>query len=318
MRNLKHLLPVLAGLALLACTDPRALAWYGTGHRVVAEIAYHHLTPKTKAAVDALLQTHKDYPLWMRERPAGSADKARWAFLRAAAWPDDVHKRKTPDDRPRWHYIDLPVVAPGFAPDPAALRVATPNAETQIVAETALLTSKGTADPDKAVALCWVVHLVGDVHQPLHTASLFSARFPHGDRGGNDETLAPHSVDADPLEAAANPKKLHALWDGLLGEMEDPAAIQRMAAMLEAQPDVHGPPLPFSMARDLPSWIGESHALAWPSVYLNGTLPMKPGVNGTVRVSLPPGYLRAAHKIANRQIALAGLRLAALLNAQPF
>ncbi len=316
MKNGKRLLPALAGLALLACAVPRAFAWDGTGHLVSAEIAYEHLTPKTKAAVDALLRHHRDYALWMRERPAGYADRGRFAFMKAATWPDDV--RKTPNDRPNWHYIDLPVVAAGYVPDPAALVVPTLNAETQIVAETARLTAKTVPDPDRAVALCWVEHLVGDIHQPLHTASLFSARFPHGDRGGNDETLAPDAVDNDPLETAANPHKLHALWDDLLGTTRDPAEIQKIAVSLEAQPDIPSPQRPFSMARDLPQWIAESHALALPYVYCNGTLPMTAVMGGMAEVSLPPGYLAVAHTIANRQIARAGLRLAALLNAQAF
>ena len=316
MMNLKQLVPALAGLALLSFAAPHVHAWNGTGHMVVAEIAYDNLSPKTKAAVNALLLQHRDYGLWMSKMPAGYTDKPRWAFLKAATWPDDI--RKTPDDRPVWHYIDLPVAAPGYVLTPAQKVVIAPNAQTQILAETALLTTKTATGPEKAVALCWVEHLIGDIHQPLHTTSLFSAQFPNGDKGGNDESLAPGSVDADPLEAAANPHKLHALWDDLLGATRDPAEIGKIAAVLEAENSPKDAPTQVSITRDLSTWLGETNALVQPSVYLNGTLPMTLTGPEKAVVTLPPGYLQTAHKIANRQIALAGLRLAGTLNAQAF
>ena len=70
MKNIKQLLPALAGLVLLGLAAPRASAWNGTGHMVVADIAYDHLTPKTKASVDALLQHQRDYAS-LDERDAG-------------------------------------------------------------------------------------------------------------------------------------------------------------------------------------------------------------------------------------------------------
>lgn len=313
MKNIRRLLPALAGLALLACAAPRVSAWNGTGHMTVAEIAYDTLSPQTKASVDALLAKHRDYGLWMSEMPAGYMDKARFAFMKAATWPDDI--RKTPDDRPIWHYVDLPVIAPGYTPDPAAILVVTPNAETQIGAETTLLTTKSATDPERAVALCWVEHLIGDIHQPLHTVSLFSAQFPKGDKGGNDETLAPNAVDGDLLELAANPHKLHALWDDLLGATHDPTEIQLIAASLETPAYGWGRFPQIAAHKTVHEWVVESGGLAQQYVYVNETLPMTPTGDQKAEVTLPPGYLAAAHQVANRQVALAGLRLADTLNA---
>jgi len=314
--NIRRLLPALVGLALLGLAAPHALAWNGTGHRVVAEIAYDHLTPQTKAGVDALLARHRDYALWMSEVPAGYTDKGRWAFMKASTWPDDI--RKTPDDRPTWHYIDLPVIAPGYTPDPAALVVVTPNAETQTVAETALLMMRAASDGDRAVALCWVEHLIGDVHQPLHDASLFSAQFPHGDRGGNDETLAPNAVDTDPLEAAANPHKLHALWDDLLGATQDPVEIEKIAASLEAPAYGRSTFPQLALHKTVHEWAQEGSILAQRDAYVDETLPITLTGDQKAEVTLPAGYLATAHQVADRQIALAGLRLADTLNAQKF
>lgn len=298
-----------AGLAL---TPPAARAWNATGHMTVASIAYDNLTPTAKARVDALLQRHRDYALWMSQMPAGYTDKARFAFMKASTWPDDI--RKTPDDRPIWHYDDIPTVAPGYAADPIELLPIKPNAETQIIAESAALGSPAGTDAERAVALCWVEHLVGDVHQPLHATSLYSPLFPKGDKGGNAETLAPDAVAGDPLLTAAHPRKLHSLWDDLLGASKNPVDIQKYAAVLEA-PAYAPATYPQLSDKTVHDWLLESNTLAKSVVYQNITLPMTPGEGILVTVSLPPGYLAAAHTVANRQIALAGLRLAGTLNA---
>ena len=314
VKRVQCLLPALALLAGL-CAQP-AKAWNGTGHMAVAGIAYDSLTPKTKAAVDALLMRQKDYGRWMSQMPAGYTDKGRFAFMKAATWPDDV--RKTPDDRPIWHFVDVPVIAPGYTPDPVALLPMLPNAETQIAAETKLLSAPTAPDGERAIALCWVEHLVGDIHQPLHTASLYSPVFPKGDRGGNSENLSAAQVAGDPVEKAAHPKRLHALWDDLEGTTRDPAEIKKIVASLEtpaysrkmfpqiaAHPTVH-------------EWIAESNALAKRYGYLGGTLPMTPASAGKENAALPPGYIAQAHAIGSQQIVLAGLRLADLLNAQTY
>lgn len=307
-------------LALLGPLAPRAQAWNATGHMAVASIAYDELTPQAKAAVDALLARHRDYPLWMRDLPVGYPDRARYAFMKAATWPDDI--RKTPDDRPIWHYIDIPVIAPGYTPDPIALLPVKPNAETQIGEESRLLTDASASDADRAVALCWVEHLIGDIHQPLHTSSLFSPIFPKGDKGGNSETLAPGALDADPilkaLEPTHFPKNLHAVWDDLLGDTRDPAQVRAMATALEHKYSRAEFPQ-IAQHADVRAWILEGNALAAHDVYRNGSLPLAPEPGGKrAVVTLPAGYLDAAHALADRQIVLAGYRLADALNALTF
>jgi hypothetical protein len=283
---------------------------------VVASIAYDHLTPQTRAAVDALLIHHRDYSLWMRDLPTGYTDRSRYAFMKAATWPDDV--RKTPDDRPTWHYADVPVIAPGFTPDPSVLRPVKPNAETQIPDQMTLLSNPSALDADRAVALCWVEHLIGDIHQPLHDSSLFSPIFPKGDKGGNSETLAPGALDGDPVEKAIAPKNLHLLWDFLLGGTRDPVQVQTLAAALEGKHSRADFPQ-ITTHKTVHDWVLEGNALAAQDVYRNGSLPLAPEPGGKrAVVTLPPGYLNAAHQLADRQIVLAGLRLADTLNALRF
>ena len=308
-------LTALLALSILTLFSPPGHAWNSTGHMAVAGIAYDGLTPETRAAVNALLARHRDYPKWMADLPAGYTDRARFAFMKAATWPDDV--RKTPDDRPTWHYSDIAVVAPGYAPDPTALLPVTPNAETQVAAEARLLTDKTAPDGDRAVALCWVEHLVGDVHQPLHSASLFASVFPKGDKGGNSDLLLPGAVDGDPAEKAAAPHNLHALWDDLPGVSKDPSDIDRIAARLEAPAFAPATFPQLAAHTDVHDWLVESNALA-KDAYRIGVELLAPTDDGKADVILPPDYLPQAHAVADRQVALAGLRLAALLNAQSF
>lgn len=281
----------------------------------VAGLAYDHLTPQTRAAVDALLTQHRDYGKWMGLLPAGYGARGRFAFMQAATWPDDV--RHTPDDRPTWHYTDVPVVAPGFAPDLAMLQTPTVTAETQLPLEAGLLTDAAATGPERAVALCWVVHLVGDIHQPLHDASLFSAHFPNGDKGGNSELLASDAVAGDPREAAAKPKNLHALWDDLLGETRNPRAIDGIVAALEKSAFARKTYPQIAQHTTVHGWVQEGNTLARDAVYVGGRLPSVP--NGEkADVTLPHGYLATAHRVADRLVALAGLRLADLLNGVTF
>ena len=306
---------LIASFIAAGCLAPTR-AWNSTGHMTIADIAYDHLSPKTRASVDALLVRQRDYGLWMTQMPVGYTDRARYAFMKAATWPDDI--RKTPDDRPLWHYIDIPIIAPGYTPDPIALLLVRPNAETQILAETALLTTLNATDAERGTALCWVEHLVGDVHQPLHDTSLFSPLFPKGDRGGNSELLADGAVATDPLEAEANPHRLHALWDDVLGNTQNPREIEKIAAGLETTAFRRRTYPQLAAHPDVQEWIAEGSDLAKRHVYWNLTLKMTAGADGKAAVTLPSGYLANMHAVGNRQIALAGLRLADLLNKQTF
>jgi hypothetical protein len=75
--------------------------------------------------------------------------------------------------------------------------------------------TEGGTDEEKAIYLTWLLHLVGDIHQPLHCTAVFSEQFPNGDKGGNDAFIRIRS----------SPVKLHAFWDGLLGNGTTAGAI---------------------------------------------------------------------------------------------
>jgi hypothetical protein len=110
-----------------------------------------------------------------------------------ARWPDDI--RGTPQDRPKWHYINYPFKPPG---EPASVHAPDKDNIVQAFADNLKEVQHGRRASDRAVALCWVFHLVGDVHQPLHTVQLFSERVRRGDHGGNSFYICHRSNENHP------------------------------------------------------------------------------------------------------------------------
>ena len=124
-------------------------------------------------------------------------------------------------------------------------------------------------------------------------------------------------MDADPVEAMAHPHSLHALWDDIEGSSQDPTDILKIAARLEAP--AFAPARFPQIARDktADAWAREGNALARDVAYAGGSLAMTPD-GSDADVTLPAGYLETAHQVGDRQVALAGLRLADTLNAATF
>jgi hypothetical protein len=289
-----------------------AQGWNATGHRVVAAIAYQRLTPGARAKIDALLSLHPDYATLLT---AGAGpdpeDKARAAFLAAAVWPDVIKSDRRFYDDTRanaqptpslpgfpstarhtdWHYIDLP-----YSPDGTALvQPKSPNALEQLKR---LLKTIGPNDPNGAYDLPWLIHLEGDVHQPLHSVSRFVKSEPAGDQGGNLVFVTPG-------------RNLHAFWDDLAGTDASEAVVLSLAREISAEYIAQNGNSPH-LSRDPTKWVEESRRLAETGVY---TFGLETG-SREHPLALPPGYEASAQKIARNQIASAGFRLADVLNAR--
>jgi hypothetical protein len=168
-----------------------------------------------------------------------------------------------------------------------------PNAKTQISAFRAILASSTASDNLKSYDLVWLMHLVGDVHQPLHCTSRFDHDQPNGDRGGNLVALC-----ARPCRS-----ELHALWNDILGTRTDPESAIKKAAKLEA-PDPR-----LAAVKNEQTWINESFRAAKTSVYTDAI-----GV-GAGPFIVDAEYRKQARAVAAERVALAGARLANLLNA---
>jgi hypothetical protein len=318
----------LAALLVLPCS--RALAWNSVGHMAVAKLAYDRLDDGQKLRVTKLLRQHPHYDEFLaKNRPEG-VDAGEWAFLRASTWPDWVRPRRndprgdavTKYNRPEDHYVDKPFVLPAdealFAgrdlrPGPSRRTILKGLAE-----RLNELKAPDTPDRDKAVALCWLLHLVGDIHQPLHCVSLFSAQFQGegGDQGGN----------LFGLRVGGHPTKLHLFWDLLPGDdpnylVDSPpnaAGVYRNArALVELlrAPEYQREKYPEQLTKhtDFPSWAEEGFELAKTVVYQDGRLKgVKLAFGGTGAPDAPEapeGYQQTATDLARKQIALAGYRL---------
>ena len=214
-----------------------------------------------------------------------------------------------------WHYINQPFVAPGETRAFAAseLAPAAPNIVTALNETCAALAGR-LADDQRAIRFCWLLHLVGDIHQPLHCSSLISRKYPppHGDEGGNRLAVTPHK----------RPESLHTYWDRLLGTNAHYRALDQLVKRIGSTAENHGDLVERLRAHTtVQSWADEGLLAAIQFAYLEGRLPVvdyREVERGEISANevpvLPAGYASEAREIARLQAALAGQRLAAALN----
>jgi hypothetical protein len=277
-----------AGLApVLLLASPLVFAWGPQGHRTIGAIADRLLTPEAHAQVLQILADDRD----KFGSPSG-----RTTLEAVSVWADEV--RGSLKDRPAWHYDDIPICGAEdkarYCPDGQC------NSE-QLKRLTALLGDRGTPARERDEALKWIVHLLGDIHQPLHAAN-------NADLGGNRVAVALEGVHTRGRDT------LHKVWDNDLVQLVlhtrdhqrpppdiDPLASE--AAHLEREVGQGTPD----------SWARESNNLARNVAY------HYPGfachrVPGAI-VVLNAGYLDDAELVVRERLLLAGARLATLLNS---
>jgi hypothetical protein len=304
---------LLVSLLLLLVFVSSACAWNKAGPMVSGAIAYADLThasPQTLARVIALLKTHPHFETrWaprLAQLPLSPEEQALYLFMLAARWPDDV--RGDPAfHRGAWHSINLPYKPEG---QPPSVQTVDPPPENILSAyQTNLDILRSTApESTRAVALCWVFHLIGDVHQPLHTVALFTTEFPppEGDRGGTR-----FSVRA---REGASTISLHTFWDDLILGSERFHSVRNTATALRLQPDHARAQLPELRDTSFEHWARqESFSLATDHAYRNGQLRgSREKANGEV---FPADDIATVKPLAERRIVLAGYRLADVLTA---
>ena len=288
-----------AGLMLLLPAGS-ARAWNPTGHMITAAFAYDQLPPEARVRLAAMLEANPDIAKWRAGMPKDvpGFDPARYLFMRASTWPDDIRKSGSSYDHPVWHYVDYPIQPPDFPLEPAP-------AEDDDILKAIALCEKTVADPaatptERAAHLSWLIHLIGDLQQPLHCVTLVNATYPKpgGDHGGNLFNVSLGGV----------PVNLHFFWDSLPGSLLDGHEIIVRATQLEtAFPRSALPEL--TKAADPQAWSLEGRALAIDAVYLRGKLPG--GKEATIDLpALPAGYTSASRALSERRLALAGYRMA--------
>ena len=255
---------VLVLTAALLCSGS-AFGWGRDGHRIVALLAESGLTPQARAEVDMLLD--------------GEAEPTLAAV---STWADEI--RDTPDGRrsSRWHWVNL-------SKDPPCTYV--PERDCKggncvigaIRAQAALLADRSQADATRRNALKFLVHFVGDVHQPFHAGFGF-------DRGGNGSQV----------QWQRQGTNLHALWD------------TPMVKQAGLTPDVYaqqlsgGPTLPTDATKSLANPEVEWALESCRAITENALYPE--------RRQIPRSYMEKNRPLAETRLRQAGQRLARLLN----
>ena len=173
-----------------------ASAWNHTGHQVVALIAWDNLSPGPRGKLVAMMRQAEPatrLPSLFPEDKRAMEVRAREFFRRAATWPDLI--RDVPElQHPTWHHRDFYWRQDqGRAIDLPDLHVHPENLLERLHYFKKLLASRTVPARERAIGIAWVLHLVGDVHQPLHCSARVTAIERKGDHGGQDFELAPRS-----------------------------------------------------------------------------------------------------------------------------
>jgi hypothetical protein len=265
--------PTAAPLAVIAAEGDVEATFNAEGHHIVAFILESDLNqndPDTMQRVQEIL------------------DRGHRDLEHAATFPDDIRSAH-PETKP-FHFIDIPFEQGGPVNPPLPQ---VPNVITKIAEFSHKLKNGGT-DQEKVDALSWLIHLFGDIHQPLHCIERISQLHPGGDRGGNSFRLG------------GGAENLHKFWDSSANfhnGVQQQVAEKIMVAFPRSE-----------LADDLEntnveSWARASFALA--KKYAYGPLHENPAHPPTPSAT----YLKRAEKIGRRQAALAAYRLADRLRA---
>ncbi len=284
MKGLTRIAAALGAL-LLVCACP-AWAWGPQGHRTVGAIADRLLDPRARAAVADLLQGDLD---------RDGNPSHRTTLEAVSTWADEI--RGTPASHPSWHYDNRPVCGSAsraqYCPDGQCNTV-------QLERMIAVVAERSAAHRERNEALKWIVHLVGDIHQPLHAAD-------NDDRGGNEVPVVLAGM------RARRRLDLHEVWDDQLVRLalrtrstrRPPSDIAALAAAARRLARARGEGTPESWARES-NRLAREVAYRYPQFACHRT--------ASAAVVLDADYQRAAERVVREQLLLAGARLAALLN----
>ena len=302
------------------------LAWDAVGHRVSAAFALNYISADKQQLLLEILQQHPRYQIdFVDAMPtfisAGTADKQlEWLLGQAAFWPDMARNFPRTDatrfNRPSWHYLDgawvrdkassqgnVYIGIRPFADIPGELASSirtdaqVTNVMTALDYNTRVLADSRRSGSDRAVALCWVLHLIGDIHQPLHAGSMFSETlFKEGDRGGN--------------EVQTDQDNLHARWDRALSNLGVQENLERISSERESDNSrqIGG------LRSDWSEWLAESRRLLTTAVYSDDikTAITTAERNGQSLSSqrLNAYYVSNMRRLADQQLANAGFQIA--------
>jgi hypothetical protein len=160
-------------LLALAMQGP-AHAWSGPGHAAIAAMAYRQLPAESRQRFTDILRNHPSFAFWKQDFDQGhfpaKLDLGMYLFIRASTWPDEIRHTTNPFNHPNWHFIDYPLQQTDFSTGPEP----TPDDDILFgIKESQRVIQDASATPEaRAAHLSWLIHLAGDIQQPLHCVSL--------------------------------------------------------------------------------------------------------------------------------------------------
>ena len=288
MTSLRRVRPGLAVAATLivAATASPAAAYWEYGHQTIAQIADANVRPKTRLAIRALL-AHSEL--------LGTPECKASTISDAAVWADCIKPLKGPDGKSRfgyaysWHYQDVNICHPF---DLVAACKDGNCVSAQITKDVAVLKNKRAPLHDRVEALAFLVHFVGDLHQPLHAGE-------KDDQGGN-KVLASYGGYGT---ARLN---LHSIWDGYLAER----AISTRPTLIRRYPAAVRTALAAGSVTD---WSRESWHISHDAAY--GSVLSDPCAPTPARLKLDDATIEKLVPVARLEVERGGLRLAKLLDS---
>jgi hypothetical protein len=310
---------IAVAFVVLFAVVTSAKAWNSVGHRLVAEMVWQNMSGSARRNATELLKHHPHYKDLLTARVPVGVDQGEWAFLTAAVWPDMVRpSRGKSENITKYdlypHAIGYPFMLAAQTNHALIEKffIAKPDAE--MVLSNAFLTFRNTnvSPQDRAVSLCWALHLCGDLHQPLHAANLVTKERPRGDELGGH-----HMV----LDGQGRQVSMHRFWDTLPGLNENYAVLATTAKKIVGDQRLQRVSRDdFERHKTIASWVQESFRIAAGFAYEGGRLPFThesdlfaAKVKPAQVPKLSDDYISEANDIAQQRLLLAAERLSAEL-----
>ena len=289
-------------------------AWDDTGHKLTAYIAWQQMTPQAREKAIKILQSapeDSDLSVFYLQDSRSPAAKQREFFMIASTWADIVRDKNFKNRYAKyhhgtWHYLDtFWRETNGKIELVPELKSDEQNAVERLFTFDKSLRDVSVSDADKAIALAWILHIGGDIHQPLHASARVTKYDPKGDQGGNLFLLSPKDAKG------ADRVTLHWYWDSIVGRNiprnNDACDSDYLPSIAQQIVNKH----PFVKMQNrlkigkFDEWQKEGFQIAstklYPPTLKFGEIPSE-------------SYKRMAFEIGQEQIALAGYRLGEMLN----
>ena len=312
MKNscVKFVFLMIVGFAFV----PPASAWDDTGHKLTMYIAWEQMSPTARERlVQILLSAPEDSDLsvFYVQDSRSAAARQRELFMTASTWADIVRDKNFKVRNAKYHHGTWHYQNTFWREDNGKVELVTglesdeENAVERLFAFDKVLRDAAATDADKAIALAWMLHVGGDIHQPLHDSARVTKYDPKGDQGGNRFMLSPKEAKGD------DRLSLHWYWDSIIG--------RNIPRVNDACDSDYLPPIAQEIMKKYPAakmqnrlmagkfdlWQQEGFQIAstklYPAALKFGEMPSA-------------DYKKMAFSISEEQIALAGYRLGSMLN----